>query len=77
MHVPVMQSLRSYLQAGNTTGTSFAERVGASQGTVSRWVSGKSAPRKSALKKIADETGMDAVFLPGRGVFLIQMTPAQ
>lgn len=52
-----MQTLAQYLAAQKITQAQFADRVGSTSATVSRWCSGKAFPNKDAVKRIDAATG--------------------
>lgn len=53
-----MERLKQYLDQQQISQTELAQRVGVSQPTVWGWLSGKSLPAATTLKKLAVVTGM-------------------
>jgi len=52
-----MERLAQYLHANHLTQTRLAGRLGVSQATISRLLSGKSQPSAELARRIEDETG--------------------
>jgi transcriptional regulator with XRE-family HTH domain len=50
------QTLATWLAQREMSQAEFAKRIGATPASVSRWISGKSLPRRGALRAIDAET---------------------
>ena len=61
-----MKNLTEHLKVRHISQSAFAARIGVTQATVSRWLSGSKVPRASSLHKIADETGLSVDVLMDR-----------
>ena len=54
-----MQRLEQWIKDNKMTQQDFAERIGTTQGCVSRWCAGTAIPRPEVMAKIVELTGGD------------------
>lgn len=53
-----MLGLKRWLEANSVRQGDFAEQIGASQSTISKWISGSAPPQHASLRKVMSATGL-------------------